>query len=723
MIRKKYKTKNVKSFFLLSGLFAVLLFSSCNEQKVLHIYGVQDNDLVKILEEQKIKVELYSNVLNAAKSARRGEGVLILADNYPKSQVDVDEQLFQIIEEKELRAYIEFPSGIPGVSLGKIEKAKAERAVVNSAFFGGFPDSLSILGINGLHYISTPSGINKAHIVAAKVAGFDSAIFGLPEKHFPLLFEMENERVLVATTNLSRFVSGRYAPAKEWASTWSKILEFVLPGVKLEPLHWEPVVKPSYAKADLLPEDFQRNSILRGVEWYKNARMLIPHNYKDSLTQLVESGIEKIQWNSEMPIGDGSNGVFECIFSEIDENGKQPIGIMERGDCISETAMAFATAGRVLGNEEYTSTAGKLLDYYLFQSIATKNEYGNPEHGAYGLIAWGISKYTWYRVNYGDDNARFLLAAWTTAAFTDSDRWDEIMMKSLIALLRTTGQNGFRGSRINLPDFDKNDWEYYFNQEIINPSPHFECYLWACFLWAYDKTGDTLFLDRAKKGISKMMELYPDKWKWTNGLAQEKARMILPLSWLVRVEDTAENREMLFTLINDFLKLQDKSGAIREELGEIKMGRYPPPQSNKAYGTTEASLIAQNGDPVSDLLYTTNFAFLGMHEAAYATKDPKIIQATDKLAEFLCRIQVESKGHPELDGGWMRSFDYERFEHWGSNADHGWGAWAIETGWTQGWITSILALRELDTSIWDLTKDSKIAIHHKKLKEELLPQK
>ncbi|WP_372936849.1 hypothetical protein, partial [Mariniphaga sediminis] len=530
-----------------------------------HIYGVQDNDLVKILEEQKIKVELYSNVLNAAKSARRGEGVLILADNYPKSQVDVDEQLFQIIKEKELRAYIEFPSEIPGVSLSKIKKAKAERAVVNSDFFGGFPDSLSILGINGLHYISTPSEINKAHIVAAKVAGFDSAIFGLPEKYFPLLFEMENERVLVATTNLSRFVSGRYAPAKEWAATWSGILEFVLPGVKLEPLHWEPVVKPSYAKADLLPEDFQRNSILRGVEWYKNARMLIPHNYEDSLTQLIESGIEKIQWNSEMPIGDGSNGVFECIFSEIDENGKQPIGIMERGDCVSETAMAFATAGRVFGNNEYTSTAGNLLDYYLFQSIATKDEYGNPEHDAYGLIPWGISNYAWYKANYGDDNARFLLAAWTTAAFTDSDRWDEIMMKSLIALLRTTGQNGFRGGRIDLPDLDKNNWEYYFNRKIINPSPHFECYLWACFLWAYDKTGDTLFLERAKKGILKMMELYPDKWRWTNGLAQEKARMILPLSWLVRVEDTAENREMLFTLINDFLKLQDKSGAIREE--------------------------------------------------------------------------------------------------------------------------------------------------------------
>jgi hypothetical protein len=67
----------------------------------------------------------------------------------------------------------------------------------------------------------------------------------------------------------------------------------------------------------------------------------------------------------------------------------------------------------------------------------------------------------------------------------------------------------------------------------------------------------------------------------------------------------------------------------------------------------------------------------------------------------------------------MRAFDYRRFEHWGSNADHGWGAWAIETGWTQSWIVSILALRELNTSLWDLTKNSNIAKHHPALKNEL----
>ena len=150
------------------------------------------------------------------------------------------------------------------------------------------------------------------------------------------------------------------------------------------------------------------------------------------------------------------------------------------------------------------------------------------------------------------------------------------------------------------------------------------------------------------------------------------------------------------------------------------MGKYPPPQSNEAYGTNEASLIAQNGDPVADLLYTTNFAFLGLHEASYALKDPHIKKAADQLAEFLCRIQVKSERHPELHGGWMRAFDFEKFEHWGSNADAGWGAWAIESGWTQGWIVSILSLREMNTSVWDLTTKQNIKAVYPQLQQEMI---
>lgn len=98
-----------------------------------------------------------------------------------------------------------------------------------------------------------------------------------------------------------------------------------------------------------------------------------------------------------------------------------------------------------------------------------------------------------------------------------------------------------------------------------------------------------------------------------------------------------------------------------------------------------------------------------------------IKQATDKLAEFLCRIQVKSDGHPELDGGWMRAFDYERFEQWGSNADHGWGAWGTLTGWTQSFITTTLALKIQKTSYWDVTKDSKIGSDIEAVWSQMLP--
>jgi hypothetical protein len=254
-------------------------------------------------------------------------------------------------------------------------------------------------------------------------------------------------------------------------------------------------------------------------------------------------------------------------------------------------------------------------------------------------------------------------------------------------------------------------------------APHFEAYLWACFLWAFDKTKDSLFLEKTEKAIDITMKGYPDQWSWTNGLAQEKARMILPLAWLVRVHDTPEHREYLNRMVGDLLKLQDSSGAIREELGDLKMGRFPPPQSNEAYGTNEASLIGKNGDKVSDLLYTTNFAFLGLHEAAAVTGDPVIKAAEDRLAQFLCRIQVYSPARSQLHGGWFRAFDYGRYEHWGCNADQGWGAWCIESGWTQGWITSLLALREMNTSVWDLTRESKVAVNYEQLKKKMLLSK
>ncbi|NIA28585.1 MAG: hypothetical protein GWP06_01570 [Actinobacteria bacterium] len=197
--------------------------------------------------------------------------------------------------------------------------------------------------------------------------------------------------------------------------------------------------------------------------------------------------------------------------------------------------------------------------------------------------------------------------------------------------------------------------------------------------------------------------------------------MILPLAWLVRLEDTAEHRKWLYQIVDDLLAFQDKSGAIREDLGDVGHGKYAPSKSNAAYGTNEAPLIQENGDPVADMLYTSNFAFCSLTEAAAATGDERIKRAVKKLADFMVRIQVRSETHPELDGAWYRGFDFNRWEYWASNADAGWGVWCTETGWTQGWIASMLMMYELNSNVWDFSADSKIADHFEMYREKMLP--
>lgn len=184
-------------------------------------------------------------------------------------------------------------------------------------------------------------------------------------------------------------------------------------------------------------------------------------------------------------------------------------------------------------------------------------------------------------------------------------------------------------------------------------------------------------------------------------LTQEIARILLPLAFLIRVEDTVEHRNWLDQMSGELLRQMQPCGVIAEKLGTPANGLYPPPESNEAYGMREATLLQHDGDPVCDLLYTANFAFLGFHEVAAV--DAQLKSVEDRLAEFLCRIQLDSEKHPYLNGAWMRSFDYRRWEYWGSSADLGWGAWCVESGWTNTLIASVLAMRKMGHHLFDLS--------------------
>lgn len=607
---------------------------------------------------------------------------------------------------------------------------------------------LRILGIPDCHFV--PLTAEYPYIVIGRVAGFDTAVYGLAKESFPLLCELPKRdggggEVLVATTKLSHFLTGRYAPVDAWRSVWNYVFTWLLPGQTLPQLNWKPSVRPAFGANDPLPANLESQALRRGIDWYYNSHMMLhssmlaeyarPANRPDPA---VANPDLRQDWpyghrigrmpDLSAPPGDGSLGVLEGFDAKIFPDGTQPVRWWLRNDCNGEIAGAMSLAGVALSNPAWLKSAGNIGDWLYFHSRMSLGDRANPRHPAYGLFGWndtpqycGPGSMDGYAVYYGDDNARSMLGMMLAAAALKTDRYDERLLQCLLANLRISGQFGFQPDRLDQGLLEAAGWQHYFNDHNVSYSPHYQATMWACYLWAYRQTGFDLFLQRAKTAIGKTMGAYPEGWGWTNGIQQERAKMLLALAWLVRVEDQPEHRAWLRQMAEELLAGQDSCGAIREAIGTIGKGGCPPPASNEAYGTAEAPLIQSNTDAASDLLYTCNFAVLALHEAAAATGDSFYRVAEDKLATFLCRIQIRSESHPELDGGWFRAFDFKRWEYWASSTDAGWGAWCIESGWTQSWITAVLGMRQMKTSLWDVTARSRVARHFAKLRPEMIP--
>ncbi len=679
----------------------------------------EDNDLYRVIAAEG-KVTRVESASAAVRAAQPGQGVLILADGYPQKTARLDQALFDAAAAKRLRLFVEYPSWLPGVKVGAARRTRLERAVVASDAFTPTLKRLDILAVHDCHFVEVEAP--NAHLVAARVAGFDTAIFGLADvTTYPLLVQCPGRDVLVSTTKLSQFVTARYATQEAMRAVWRMIFRWLQPSHDPPQLEWTPEVHSTYARCEPLPPGAARAAIVRGIDWHSNARMLIDGQWKAKYDEYRRTGVVDPRNpvgplpDPSWPAGDGTHGVLEGFSSRINADGTQPVRWWLRTDANGETALAFALRAKIDGDRHSRQVAGNLLDWVYFKSRLFQDD---PDKANFGLLHWAADS----RSLYADNDVKVILGGLGTAALLQTDRWDEVLLQNILANYRTTGVYGFRGAALNDGQLLERGWPHYYRARTIHYAPHYQAWVWATYLWLYDKTGYQPLLTRTRDAVRMMMEAYPDRWQWTNGIQQERARMLLTLAWLIRVDDRPEHRAWLRRIADDMRKCQHACGAIREELGTPGLGSYRPPRSNAEYGTREASLIQQNGDPVADLLYTCNFAFLGLHEAHAATGESIYREMADRLAEFLIRIQVRSDAHPELDGGWFRAFDFRRWDYYGSNADSGWGAWAIEVGWTQAWIPTVLALRELDLNLWDLSKTSGIAKHWEKNRAPMLPE-
>lgn len=195
---------------------------------------------------------------------------------------------------------------------------------------------------------------------------------------------------------------------------------------------------------------------------------------------------------------------------------------------------------------------------------------------------------------------------------------------------------------------------------------------------------------------------------------------MLPLAWLIRIEDTPKHRQWVHDIAAVLLARQRPCGAIHDTpfgmndtaTGTAKQCNHHPPVSNAQYGTGESTMQQSATDPVSDLLYSNNFALHALHEAATATGDPQLAHAANSLRVFVVRAQVavRDEGFPDadvqralrLDGAWLRSFDFANWEYYAQASDWQWGPWVAETGHGSSLITMTLAVMARNLSMWDV---------------------
>ena len=117
--------------------------------------------------------------------------------------------------------------------------------------------------------------------------------------------------------------------------------------------------------------------------------------------------------------------------------------------------------------------------------------------------------------------------------------------------------------------------------------------------------------------------------------------MLLPLAWLVRLEDTPEHRGWLRRIATDLLALQQPCGAIREQLGKPGLGAFRQTNldGNRAGGSQaeggfgpnldgEQAACGLGGESEGGPEQATEQCGRGFHKSLYCLFSPALVKTS-----------------------------------------------------------------------------------------------
>ena len=435
---------------------------------------------------------------------------------------------------------------------------------------------------------------------------------------------------LVCSFRIADFVKARFAPFESWLG----ILELILNHLGVSDIQ---MPKPHYTLGNGGTAD---DTFRRAMKWFEGCNVL-----NDA----------------------GKAGAIEGMAHMISPDGVQTVRRNVRMDCVGEVAGAYFFDYLINKNENSLEVYKNLYDF-IFDKMQIKD-------GKFrGMIRWTE---TAWNTTYGDDTGRAILGNLFYMMYTgDTSRLPEIEA-SLDILVSVTGSDGLIKHSIHCIELTYEKMKEMASNPSEQWSAHRNAYYSAALLLTYLFTGKKSYLETGVKGLSRIMEVYPNTMRAISE-TEELCRLIFPLACLYQVTGEEEHKAWLYDVAERLEIYRHKNG------GYLEVDPGYTAYRSRTEGT-ESSMLADNGNEISDLLYSLNWLPLGFSYAYYVTGDSMFMEKWEDIAGFMASAQIVSEDK-SIDGAWARCLDVKRMEIYGMPHDVGWGPCCIESGWTVGEI-------------------------------------
>ncbi len=443
------------------------------------------------------------------------------------------------------------------------------------------------------------------------------------------------DNVMMAAFSLQNFNKARFGPRAHWQALITYIAE------------WLTGCKPEWMPEPFIAHEAYPN--LDSDEEFERAR-------KAS----IDLGIK---WLEQFLIDEGKGGIYDGYSHEIDPDGTQARTYTVRADCIGECAGTFEMYAQLTGKSLFRERSSAMYDFNYGPMLI--------KGGAYdGLLRWTSDA---WGACYQDDVARATLYDLLECAL-GGDRAHVTPLEHILDFLaKSTPKDGLRPWRTDAWAYDAAGLAALAEAEHGTPSAHYNAYYDAILLLGYRVFGKPLYLEKGRAGLETLMELYPETRR-EQSETQEMCRLVLPLALLYEITGEEKHREMLYRVTADLQKLRHPFGGYMEwDTG------YKAACSRDSRG--ECSLLTENGDPVADQLYSSNWLPMGFGYAYHVTGDPMFKALWRDIVIYFLRTQLHCTD-ARYDGAWSRAFDMNRREIYACPHDAGWAAACLYAGWS-----------------------------------------